>query len=142
MRSSAALVYNCKQARIVLAGTSFATTKALAFLRSAELARSIEKLRFLNPPPLKGQELIQLLIASIFPVPSLFVQVQQTSEFKRILNADTQNIRITNADGQVNTFEINTKWKSDNGFQQLTLVYNSKPVKFKDARKCMRRALC
>ena len=31
MRSSAALVYNCKQARIVLAGTSFATTKALAF---------------------------------------------------------------------------------------------------------------
>ena len=35
MRSSAALVYNCKQARIVLAGTSFATTKALAFQRSA-----------------------------------------------------------------------------------------------------------
>ena len=26
MRSSAALVYNCKQARIVLAGMSFATT--------------------------------------------------------------------------------------------------------------------
>ena len=101
-----------------------------------------KKLRFLNPPPLKGQELIQLLITSIFPVHSLFVQVQQTSEFKRILNAYTQNIRITNADGQVNTFEINTKWKSDNGFQQLTLVYNSKPVKFKDARKCMRRALC
>ena len=68
MRSSAALVYNCKQARIVLAGTSFATTKnsckreqnvnlfilcraqpnfevfrALAFLRSAELARSIQR---------------------------------------------------------------------------------------------------
>ena len=48
MRSSAALVYNCKQARIVLAGTSFATTKALAFLRSAELARSIEKQSFLK----------------------------------------------------------------------------------------------
>ena len=48
MRSSAALVYNCKQARIVLAGTSFATTKALAFLRSAELARSIEKRSFLK----------------------------------------------------------------------------------------------
>ena len=30
MRSSAALVYNCKQARIVLASTSFATTEALA----------------------------------------------------------------------------------------------------------------
>ena len=28
------------------------------------------------------------------------MKVQQTSEFKRILNADTQNIRITNADGQ------------------------------------------
>ena len=36
MRSSAALVYNCKQARIVLAGTSFATTGALAPQRSAE----------------------------------------------------------------------------------------------------------
>ena len=29
------------------------------------------------------------------------MKVQQTSEFKRILNADTQNIRITNADGQI-----------------------------------------
>jgi len=36
MRSSAALVYNCKQARIVLAGTNFATTGALAPQRSAE----------------------------------------------------------------------------------------------------------
>ena len=27
------------------------------------------------------------------------MKVQQTSEFKRILNADTHNIRITNADG-------------------------------------------
>ena len=36
MRSSAALVYNCKQACIVLAGTSFATTGALAPQRSAE----------------------------------------------------------------------------------------------------------
>ena len=68
MRSSAALVYNCKQARIVLAGTCFATTensckreqnvnlfilcrvqpnfevfRAIAFLRSSELARSIQR---------------------------------------------------------------------------------------------------
>jgi hypothetical protein len=31
---------------------------------------------------------------------------------------------------------------SDNGFQQLTLVYNSKPMKFYDSRKAIRRALC
>ena len=31
---------------------------------------------------------------------------------------------------------------SDNGFQQLTLVYNSKPMMFRDSRKARRRALC
>ena len=31
---------------------------------------------------------------------------------------------------------------SDNGFQQLTLVYNSKPMMFRDSRKAIRRALC
>ena len=46
MRSSAALVYNCKQARIVLAGTSFATTETLAFPRSAELERSFKNTVF------------------------------------------------------------------------------------------------
>ena len=46
MRSSAALVYNCKQARIVLAGTSFATTKALPFQRSAELCEANQKTKF------------------------------------------------------------------------------------------------
>ena len=34
------------------------------------------------------------------------------------------------------------KWMSDNGFQQLTLVYNSKPMMFRDSRKAIRRALC
>lgn len=40
------------------------------------------------------------------------------------------------------SFIITNKWRSDNGFQQLTLVYNSKPMKFKDSRKYIRRALC
>ena len=31
---------------------------------------------------------------------------------------------------------------SDSGFQQLTLVYNSKPMKFHDSRRAIRRALC
>ena len=48
MRSSAALVYTCKQARIVLAGMSFATTEALAFQRSAELCEANQKLQFLK----------------------------------------------------------------------------------------------
>ena len=41
-----------------------------------------------------------------------------------------------------NTFHINKRWESSNGFQQLILVNNYKPTKFKDLRKCMRRALC
>ena len=38
----------CKQACIVLAGTSFATTKALAFQRSAELCEANQKRSFLK----------------------------------------------------------------------------------------------
>ena len=48
MRSSAALVYNCKQARIVLAGTSFATTGTLVPQRSAELCEANQKRQFLK----------------------------------------------------------------------------------------------
>ena len=39
-------------------------------------------------------------------------------------------------------FYIGRQWMSDNGFQQLTLVYNSKPMKFYDSRRAVRRALC
>lgn len=39
-------------------------------------------------------------------------------------------------------FYISNQWLSDNGFQQLTLVYNSKPMQFKDSRRAIRRALC
>ncbi len=42
------------------------------------------------------------------------------------------------------TFIISSNWQSDNGFQQLTLVYNnSVPIKEgRDLRKSRRRALC
>ncbi len=39
-------------------------------------------------------------------------------------------------------FYISKHWMSDNGFQQLTLVNNSKAMKFHDSRKAIRRALC
>ena len=39
-------------------------------------------------------------------------------------------------------FYISRQWMSDNGFQQLTLVNNSKAMKFHDKRKSIRRALC
>ena len=39
-------------------------------------------------------------------------------------------------------FFISRKWMGDNGFQQLTLVNNSKAMKFHDKRKSIRRALC
>ena len=41
-----------------------------------------------------------------------------------------------------NLFYISRQWMSDNGFQQLTLVYYSKPMKFYDSRRAVRRALC
>ena len=39
-------------------------------------------------------------------------------------------------------FYISPKWVSDNGFQQLALVYNSRAMRFKSQDKSMRRALC
>ena len=39
-------------------------------------------------------------------------------------------------------FYISPRWMSDNGFQQLTLVYNSRAMRFKSKDKSMRRALC
>ena len=41
------------------------------------------------------------------------------------------------------TFIITNGWRSDNGFQQLTLVLDSKPKRFyKDSARHFRRALC
>lgn len=39
-------------------------------------------------------------------------------------------------------FYISRNWMSDNGFQQLTLVCDSNPMKFQSTDKSMRRALC
>ena len=39
-------------------------------------------------------------------------------------------------------FYISRNWMSDNGFQQLTLVCDSIPMKFQSTDKSMRRALC
>lgn len=41
-----------------------------------------------------------------------------------------------------NMFFISRKWMGDYGFQQHTLVNNSKAMKFHDTRKNIRRALC
>ena len=54
-------------------------------------------------------------------------------------SSKTFNMRVSLKGNQ---FYISRQWMSDNGFQQLTLVYNSKPMKFYDSRKAIRRALC
>jgi hypothetical protein len=42
-----------------------------------------------------------------------------------------------------NTFTINRSWQSDTGFQQIILVKDNNPIKFKNSiKKCIRRALC
>lgn len=41
------------------------------------------------------------------------------------------------------TFTINRSWQSDNGFQQIILVKDNKPIEFRNSiKKCVRRALC
>lgn len=39
-------------------------------------------------------------------------------------------------------FYIDSKWHSDFGFKQFSLVYNSKARRFSDTRRFVRRALC
>lgn len=58
---------------------------------------------------------------------------------KNYQNGKALNMRVS-LTGDI--FYISKEWISDNGFQQLTLVYNSKPMKFHDSRKAIRRALC
>ena len=58
---------------------------------------------------------------------------------KSYQNGKTLNMRVSLKD---ESFYISKNWMSDNGFQQLTLVYNSKPMKFRDSSKAIRRALC
>lgn len=58
---------------------------------------------------------------------------------KNYQNGKALNMRVS-LKGDM--FYISRQWMSDNGFQQLTLVYNSKPMKFYDSRRAIRRALC
>ena len=58
---------------------------------------------------------------------------------KNYQNGKALNMRVS-LKGDI--FYISRQWMSDNGFQQLTLVYNSKPMRFYDSRKTIRRALC
>ena len=56
------------------------------------------------------------------------------------LSNSVNGIKVSLIDG---TFVTNKQWKSDNGFQQILLVKNNVPVKFKGSvKKCIRRALC
>lgn len=58
---------------------------------------------------------------------------------KTYQNGKSLNMRVS-LKGE--SFYISKNWLSDNGFQQLTLVCDSKPMKFHDSRKAIRRALC
>lgn len=58
---------------------------------------------------------------------------------KNYQNGKALNMRVS-LKGDM--FYITRQWLGDDGFQQLTLVYNSKPMKFHDSRKTIRRALC
>lgn len=58
---------------------------------------------------------------------------------KNYQNGKALNMRVS-LKGDM--FYISRQWVSDTGFQQLTLVYNSKPMRFYDSRKTIRRALC
>lgn len=57
-------------------------------------------------------------------------------------NHQTNKRLTTKVSLKEDMFYISRKWLSDNGFQQYALVYNSKPMRFVDSRKTMRRALC
>lgn len=57
-------------------------------------------------------------------------------------NYNANNRRLKKVSLVDNSFIITNNWRSDNGFQQLALVLDSKPSKFGDRRVRIRRALC
>lgn len=71
-----------------------------------------------------------------------------TSKSGKVLGSYRYKGKSYNANGKLkvslkgDTFSLNKYWTSDNGFEQLTLVHSSKPKRFKDSRKAIRRALC
>ena len=71
---------------------------------------------------------------SIFQVLICLYKLNRNSKFKRILNADTHNIRITNADGQAIT-KIRTAIKKLKMVYQKELWYTI--FKFIKATQCL-----
>lgn len=77
-------------------------------------------------------------------IPAAFTTIEGNIEGEYRINGQTlgspklkERISICANKGII----IDQKWHSDNGFQQLILVKNSKARTFKDIRKCYRRAL-
>ena len=58
---------------------------------------------------------------------------------KTYQNGKSLNMRVS-LKGE--SFYISKNWLSDNGFQQLALVYDSNAMRFTDDRRSIRRALC
>lgn len=76
-------------------------------------------------------------------IPAAFTTVDgKIAGAYRVNGKNYQNNNRRKVSLKGNSFIISSNWRSNNGFQQLTLVYNSKPMKFTDTRKCIRRALC
>ena len=76
-------------------------------------------------------------------IPAAFTSVKgKIAGAYRINGKSYQNNQRMKVSLQKNSFVVDTKWRSSNGFQQLTLVYNKRAMKFRDSRKCIRRALC
>ena len=76
-------------------------------------------------------------------IPAAFTDLEGNVEGEYRLNGKIFNpnkrLKVSISNG---TFYIDRKWHSDNGFQQLSLVYNNRARTFKDSRKFIRRALC
>ena len=76
-------------------------------------------------------------------IPAAFTDLDGNVEGEYRLNGKIFNpnkrLKVSISNG---TFYIDRKWHSDNGFQQLSLVYNDRARTFKDSRKFVRRALC
>ena len=76
-------------------------------------------------------------------IPAAFTDLEGNVEGEYRLNGKIFNpnkrLKVSISNG---TFYIDRKWHSDNGFQQLSLVYNDRARTFKDSRKFVRRALC
>lgn len=78
-----------------------------------------------------------------FCVPAAFTSESGTIEGEYRLNGEIYNpnkrLKISIDD---TTFYVDKHWHTDNGFQQLVLVYNNRVKVFKDNRRYIRRALC